>query len=539
MLGLFNSWSHRRFRDLLSPYIDHRLDEAQAATLEGHLVTCGHCQEELQTLRATVSLLQALPHAMPTRSFALTERPEVARAAPAYLWGMRAATAVASLALMLVVAGDLLGTFSRDIALTSEAVPEASEERGTDVEPSTMEAERDMALPSLVSEADALPADSAALPAPIPSQVQAEAGVETEETVPVTALEAALASLLVLLALVTLFATWRFRRHRSLACGGGTFVHVRPSLLVGPVPHDKNSEEEEDRKMKRAKWLLVSLTLTAVLTLGVACSSAAADTPQGGGITGGTNNIGALGDLTSVELAAFMSSLSPSVLQGSDNRQAGIWVTGLGKVTIEPDLTLLSLGVETRADTVEEARAAAAAAMTRIIDALKANGIADRDIQTRFFNISPEYTYQEVFEDGRRYNKQVLTGYRVTNSVTAKVRNLDVVGETIDDVVRAGGDASRIQSIRFTVEDSLTAQVQARESAMMDALAKADQLATLTGVTRGSLLFITESGGSVPVVRDFARLEAAAFADSVATPISAGELEVQVSVQAVFAIVSP
>ena len=288
--------------------------------------------------------------------------------------------------------------------------------------------------------------------------------------------------------------------------------------------------------MKRAKWLLVGLTLAVVLTLGTACNTGAAETPPRGGSTGSINNIGPLGDLTSVELASFMNSLSPSIGQGSHGRQAGIWVTGLGKVTLEPDLALLSQGVETRADTVEEARAEAAAAMTGIIEALKAKGIADKDIQTRYFNISPEYTYQEVYENGRSYRKQVLTGYRVTNTVTAKIRDLDIVGETIDDVVLAGGDASRIQSIRFTVEDSSAAQVQARESAVIDALAKADQFATLTGVTRGNLLFITESSGGVPVVQDFARIEAAPFADGVATPISAGELEVQVSVQAVFAI---
>ena len=167
--------------------------------------------------------------------------------------------------------------------------------------------------------------------------------------------------------------------------------------------------------MKRAKWLLVSLTLTVVLVLGTACGSAAADTPTGGGSVDGASNVGALGGLTTVELAAFVSSISPVLGQGSGNQQAGIWVTGWGKVTLEPDLALLSLGVEARADTVEEARTETAVAMTGIISALRAKGIADKDIQTRFFNISPEYTYQEVYESGRRYNEQVLpaTGLRI------------------------------------------------------------------------------------------------------------------------------
>ncbi|MFH1559991.1 MAG: SIMPL domain-containing protein [Chloroflexota bacterium] len=289
--------------------------------------------------------------------------------------------------------------------------------------------------------------------------------------------------------------------------------------------------------MKRAKWLLAGLTLTVVLLLGAACDTgAAATTPQEGNSTGGTNNIGNLVNLTSAELAAYAGSLTSALGQMGDYQQAGIWVTGLGRVTLEPDLALLSLGVEARADTVEVARAEAAEAMTGIINALKARGIADKDIQTRYFNISPEYTYQEVYENGGRYGKQVLTGYRVSNTVTARVRDLDIVGATIDDVVLAGGDATRINSIQFTVEDSSVAQTQTRENAVLDALAKADQFATLTGVSRGALLFITESGGGIPVVRDFAKMEAVPSSDSAVTPISAGEMEIQVSIQAVFAI---
>ena len=174
--------------------------------------------------------------------------------------------------------------------------------------------------------------------------------------------------------------------------------------------------------------------------------------------------------------------------------------------------------------------------MTGIIEALRARGIADEDIQTRFFNISPEYTYQEILEDGRRYSKQVLTGYRVSNGVTAKIRDLDILGATIDEVVQAGSDTTRVNSIRFTVEDTAADQIQAREGAVLDALAKANQFATLTGVTRGNLLFITESGSRMPVVNDFARIESAAFADSAVTHITAGELELQVSVQVVLAI---
>ena len=291
--------------------------------------------------------------------------------------------------------------------------------------------------------------------------------------------------------------------------------------------------------MRNVRLLLGGLALAAVMTLGVACSTGETDTPVGEDSTGlgsvGASNTGTLGDLTVAEVAALRGSMAPSMAQGG-NGQHGIWVTGLGKVTLEPDQALLNLGVEVRADTVEAARAEAAVAMTGIIDALKARGIDDKDIQTSYFNISPEYTYQEVLENGRHYRKQVLTGYRVNNTVNAKIRDLDIVGVTIDEVAQAGGDATRVNNIGFIVEDTGAAQIQAREIAVLDLIAKADQFASLTGVTRGNLLFITESSAPMPVVKDFARIEAAPSADSIVTPISAGEVQVRVSVQAVFAI---
>ena len=212
-MGLFNRWGHGRFRDLLSLYIDHRLDESQAAILEDHLVTCSPCREELHTLRATVGLLQALPRAVPRHSFAITAQPQVSKSAPAYLWGMRAATAMASVALVLVVAGDLLGTFSRDIAPVSEAGPETAESRGTDAETPVTEAGAESAAPSLALEAATPQADFEAIPdAPLPDM-----GTETEETLPVTALEISLGISLALLTFLTIFTTWRYRQRSPFA----------------------------------------------------------------------------------------------------------------------------------------------------------------------------------------------------------------------------------------------------------------------------------------------------------------------------------
>ena len=147
----------------------------------------------------------------------------------------------------------------------------------------------------------------------------------------------------------------------------------------------------------KAKLLLFVTALgLAVLAL-AACGSNTA-TPVAAG-TGGDQQA-ASADLASLLRSQLNSAAFEQLLQGSlgtsANTTRGIWVTGRGESTAEPDLGILNLGVEAFASTVAEARSDAASAMGQVIGVLKTNGIADRDIQTRFFNINPRYTYREV-----------------------------------------------------------------------------------------------------------------------------------------------
>jgi uncharacterized protein YggE len=202
----------------------------------------------------------------------------------------------------------------------------------------------------------------------------------------------------------------------------------------------------------------------------------------------------------------------------------GIQVTGSGSVSGKPDVALLSLGISTERASVTEAREEAAAAMQRVIDSLKANGVAEKDIQTQQFSIYPQYDYTN--------NKQALRGYRVTNMVSIKVRALDKVGVVIDDVAAAGGDLTQVQSISFTIDEPKELQAQARVEAMKDAKAKAQTLADEGGVKLGKPVSISESiGFSTP--SPF--LKGGAEAASV-TPIAPGELEVTVTVAVIYAI---
>ncbi len=204
----------------------------------------------------------------------------------------------------------------------------------------------------------------------------------------------------------------------------------------------------------------------------------------------------------------------------------GINVSGEGEASGAPDLALVDLGVSAEAKTVAKARDDAAEAMNDALDAVKDAGVADEDIQTRQFRIEPEYEYP----DGER----VLTGFRVTNIAQVKVRDLDSVGDLIDDVADAAGDLVQVQNLSFTIDDPETLRAEAREEAMADARAKAESLADLAGVKLGDPISIDESVGpgpisfleSVPMARD----------EAAATPIEVGELEVSVTVDVLYAI---
>jgi hypothetical protein len=203
----------------------------------------------------------------------------------------------------------------------------------------------------------------------------------------------------------------------------------------------------------------------------------------------------------------------------------GISVSGEGKVSGAPDIAVLTLGVSALAPSVKDARDQAATAMKGIVDSIKGNGVDGKDIQSTQFSIQPEYDY--------RGDTQELRGYRVTNIVTAKVRNIDNTSKIIDDAVAAGGDLTQVQGIDFTIDDPSKLQDEARGEAVKDAQTKAERLADLAGVKLGKPISISESGVASPMPSREALLGGAA---SDVSPIEPGEMEVTLDVQVLYAI---
>jgi len=225
-----------------------------------------------------------------------------------------------------------------------------------------------------------------------------------------------------------------------------------------------------------------------------------------------------------VLLALGAAGCTQVVASPLPQQNTGIWVTGQGEAMAIPDIAELCLGIEAQADTVREAQAQASGAMDKVMEALKDNGVAEKDIQTQQFSIYPVTGWIEQW-----YEEEII-GYRVTNIVLAKIREVDKAGIIIDVVAKASGDLTRIQSISFSVDDPTPYYEEARGKAMEDAMNKATQLATSAGIQLGKPTYISEEAAYVPKYFDeVARDEALAPE----TPISPGELKITVNVQVV------
>ena len=277
--------------------------------------------------------------------------------------------------------------------------------------------------------------------------------------------------------------------------------------------------------MKGKMVLTAMLGIVALLVMGIACVN--------GDATTSPDPDSSSEQMMEQASAATAASTAPR----TSGYASGIWVTGEASVTVEPDLILLTVGVETMAETVADARAEAASSMDAVLQSVKAHGIEDSDVQTQSFNIWPRYEYPEEISGGVRTNRQVLVGYTVSNTAIVKIRDVNAVGTIIDDAAEAGGDATRINNVSFSIEDPKPFTTQLREDAVKDAVAKAEHLASLAGVELGDLVFISEESVGTQVERGFAD---GIFMESVTlsapTPISGGELQLRLNVQMVFSV---
>lgn len=196
---------------------------------------------------------------------------------------------------------------------------------------------------------------------------------------------------------------------------------------------------------------------------------------------------------------------------------------GTGRVKGQPDLLTMVLGVETRATTSQAALKDNAGRANALINTLKGHGVAAADIATSQLSISPTYT-----NDGRQ-----ITGYQVSNQVTARLHDITAAGAVIDAAAGAAGDAIRVQQILLSIDDDSALLAAARADAVRRAHDQADQMARAAGVRLGPVRSISEVTTAPSPYFPAAGLGAGA-AGVPPTPIVPGTQELTVTVTAVY-----
>lgn len=179
---------------------------------------------------------------------------------------------------------------------------------------------------------------------------------------------------------------------------------------------------------------------------------------------------------------------SGPVAGSGDPRQ--VTVVGEGQVQGVPDTLTTNVAMEFIAADVSSALNQSSQRQQAVIDALVAAGIDRKDISTTQVSVQPQF--------GTDGASNTIAGYRASNTIDVKIRDLDTASQTLTLIAETGGDATRINSVAFSIEDDSDLVRDARAEAFNDAKNRAQQYADLSGLSLGEVISISEESGSTP-----------------------------------------
>lgn len=200
-----------------------------------------------------------------------------------------------------------------------------------------------------------------------------------------------------------------------------------------------------------------------------------------------------------------------------------ITVTGEGKVSVAPDIAQVSFGVDTgKQPTASAAMKILSNKMNAIFDAVQKAGIDKKDISTQNLSLNPVYDWQN--------GTQTVLGFQATESLQAKVRDMDKTSDVVTAATVAG--ANQVGGVNFTVDDPTKAQADARQKAIDQAKQKATVLAQQLGVRLGAIKQFSEGGGTMPPImyERSAVMGMGGGADTKSIPLPSGQQDVTVDV---------
>jgi uncharacterized protein len=230
--------------------------------------------------------------------------------------------------------------------------------------------------------------------------------------------------------------------------------------------------------------------------------------------------------VTVLLLAGCASAVKPSAPASSPTTLPRlVTATGTGSAEGTPDLLTIVVGVETVGSGAQAALATNDTEAQAVISRLQADGVQPADLQTSQLSVNPDYS-----------SSQRLTGFTVTDLVTAKIRQLAKAGQIIDDAVAAGGNDAQLESVQYSVADDGTLQSQARADAVTEATAEARAMAAAAGVGLGPVQSVTDENVPEPYEGVPAALATSSGGSPALPPVEAGSETVTVQVTVAFAV---
>ena len=189
-----------------------------------------------------------------------------------------------------------------------------------------------------------------------------------------------------------------------------------------------------------------------------------------------------------------------------------------------PDVATISAGVVTQAADPNAAMRDNATQMDKVMQAVRAAGIGERDIQTAGISVQPQYKYAEN-------TPPTITGYQASNTVNIKVRDIGKLGKVLDALVASG--ANQVNGPAFEVDKPEPAYDEARLAALDKAKARAETYAKAMGLRVRRVVSIAEGGAAHPPI-PYMRAQAMDMAMAKETSVSPGETTLAVSLDVVF-----
>ena len=256
-------------------------------------------------------------------------------------------------------------------------------------------------------------------------------------------------------------------------------------------------------------WSRIGLAAAALFVVLGGAAAGAAVASGGGGATAGA--------------AAKGRTSDPPRCGGGAPK---VTVTGRGSVAITPNLLTLSLDVHTTGTDANAALAQNNTVTAAVLHALLTGGVARQDLQTTGLSIQPNYVR----------TGQTISGYGVDDTVVAKIKKFAAAGTLIDAAVAAGGNATRINSLSFSLTHPLRAQARARDQAVHQAVGHAKAMAAAADQRLGGICAIHDTTTTTPTVPINFAYGAAAPTARTPVPVEAGSQTVSARVTIVFAL---